>query len=275
MNADTTSGTQLLLWPPSGQVSTTLDSAFIPGAGPSSLSKQRMIGKRFSRLVVIREAGKNKHKKYIWLVRCDCGNKKIVCGENLRCGGTRSCGCLRDEIKHKRLHNLTGKRFGRLVVLRKSSQQRANRTAWDCICDCGKTKTALAINLKRGFTTSCGCFRIERVIETTGGKNNWNYNHHATPEDRLLKRNYAIPKKVLAKIYKRDNYICKACSKKVIRALGGPIAHHLNGWNWFKKGRSDLSNIVTICRRCHEKFHKMFGYGNNTKEQFDQFRKEI
>jgi hypothetical protein len=56
-------------------------------------------GKKFGRLLVIERAGTNTHGAVTWKVRCKCGNKKIVSGKNLSRGATRSCGCLRYEIR--------------------------------------------------------------------------------------------------------------------------------------------------------------------------------
>lgn len=48
-------------------------------------------------------------------------------------------------------------------------------------------------------------------------------------------------------------------------------AHHLDGYNWCKEKRFDISNGVTCCDRCHKLFHKIYGRGKNTKEQFIEF----
>ncbi len=53
-----------------------------------------MIGKRFSRLTVLKHVGivQGKHR---WLCRCDCGNEtKTPTITKLKSGYTRSCGCL-------------------------------------------------------------------------------------------------------------------------------------------------------------------------------------
>lgn len=59
-----------------------------------------LTGQRFGRLTVI-ERAENTRSYYTtrptWRCRCDCGNEAIVIGENLKRGGTRSCGCLRVE----------------------------------------------------------------------------------------------------------------------------------------------------------------------------------
>lgn len=62
--------------------------------------------------------------------------------------------------------DLTGKRFGRLVVLRQSEEDyifpSGRKSAmWVCLCDCGKEHIAQGWDLTSGDTTSCGCYRKE------------------------------------------------------------------------------------------------------------------
>jgi hypothetical protein len=63
-----------------------------------------------------------------------------------------------------RIKDLIGQRFGRLVVTeyigRRDYGQNGQRcTQWECRCDCGNTHVAVASDLKKGSTRSCGCFR--------------------------------------------------------------------------------------------------------------------
>ena len=52
-----------------------------------------LTGRRFTRLVVIARTENSKAGKPRWLTRCDCGTTKIVQGNALRSGSTKSCGC--------------------------------------------------------------------------------------------------------------------------------------------------------------------------------------
>lgn len=45
-------------------------------------------------------------KRITWLCKCDCGNRKVIIGEDLKSGSTRSCGCLKEEGNNKK-HNLS------------------------------------------------------------------------------------------------------------------------------------------------------------------------
>lgn len=56
--------------------------------------------------------------------------------------------------------DMTGQRFGRLLVLKRAENKGA-QTQWMCRCDCGTTRPVRAILLRKGLTTSCGCFMRE------------------------------------------------------------------------------------------------------------------
>ena len=73
---------------------------------------------------------------------------------------------------------------------------------------------------------------------------------------------YTFKKEVLA----RDNYKCVCCGKNYDLKV-----HHLDGYDKFPKKRLDPSNAVTLCKNCHKNFHLIYGRGNNTKEQFEEW----
>lgn len=55
--------------------------------------------------------------------------------------------------------DLTGQRFGRLVVLDRIPPGEHRRTRWRCLCDCGREKVTDTNKLTSGNTRSCGCLR--------------------------------------------------------------------------------------------------------------------
>ena len=59
-----------------------------------------------------------------------------------------------------RAKELLGQRFGHLVVLSKAERRR-DRTAWFCVCDCGREHCATTQDLVAGNTKSCGCLRAK------------------------------------------------------------------------------------------------------------------
>lgn len=56
-----------------------------------------LTNKHFTRLTVVIRVKNDKWGYACWLCECDCGNYKIVQGNRLRNGDTKSCGCLYGE----------------------------------------------------------------------------------------------------------------------------------------------------------------------------------
>src|SRR5207244_10858728 len=57
------------------------------------------------------------------------------------------------------LTDVTGQRFGRLVVLHRVKGGAGAR--WMCRCDCGNEKAILGASLRAGRSRSCGCYCAE------------------------------------------------------------------------------------------------------------------
>ena len=59
------------------------------------------------------------------------------------------------------LMDIKGMRFGRLLVVERAPERSAQGAKWVCVCDCGKKVVTWSKSLRRGETTSCGCYRAE------------------------------------------------------------------------------------------------------------------
>lgn len=66
--------------------------------------------------------------------------------------------------KKYKIENLSGRRFGRLIVTGFAGITTDKKYAWHCACDCGKKTAVRGETLKSGNTTSCGCLAIEKNI---------------------------------------------------------------------------------------------------------------
>ncbi|MDQ0414571.1 hypothetical protein [Mesobacillus stamsii] len=113
---------------------------------------------RYGSLVAIKEVTQIGTKRR-YLCQCDCGNTITARMESLRSGNTKSCGCIKPEnVSKANLNDLTGKRFGKLTVIKRSQEkQNAGHSFWECVCDCGNTTVVDGSNLVSGNTKSCGC----------------------------------------------------------------------------------------------------------------------
>lgn len=61
--------------------------------------------------------------------------------------------------------DLTGQRFGRLLVVGYSHTNASKKAVWLCRCDCGNEKLVAGCHLKSGHTVSCGCYKRELDTE--------------------------------------------------------------------------------------------------------------
>jgi 5-methylcytosine-specific restriction endonuclease McrA len=73
-------------------------------------------------------------------------------------------------------------------------------------------------------------------------------------------------KKWKEQVKKQNGSICQKCGNDK-----NLIIHHIYSYkeNWDR--RHDVNNGVVLCQECHKKFHKSFGYRNNTEEQLVEF----
>jgi len=58
---------------------------------------------------------------------------------------------------HHKAIDLTGQRFGHLVVVEEAGKNKYSSKKWKCQCDCGKLSTPYGCALRSGRATTCGC----------------------------------------------------------------------------------------------------------------------
>ena len=196
--------------------------------------------------------------KYI----CSCGNISQIRFNNFeqrkRC---RKCGSKKiSEIKKysfKYVYNYFKEQGCKLI----EKEYKSNRTLMKYKCNCGEIGEITFGHFKQGRR----CRKCS--IQKHSGKNHWNYNPNITDEERKLGRFY--PDYVIWRneIYKRDDYTCKKCNQR-----GGKLnAHHIINYATNKELRTDRDNGITMCKKCHIKFHKIYGKINNNRQQLDEF----
>jgi len=96
------------------------------------------------------------------------------------------------------------------------------------------------------------------------GSINAKWNPNLTDESRIKNRRTFKNMRWRKAIIKKFNSSCAICK----RELTSMYVHHLNGYTAFPAERFDINNGVCLCEDCHIAFHKAYGFGDNTKEQF-------
>jgi hypothetical protein len=96
-----------------------------------------------------------------------------------------------------KLIDLTGERFGRLIVMQFNHSARtrssSSRPYWRCRCDCGNIKIVAGHHLKSCKIQSCGCIRSENTtrMKTTHGHSKTSiYKIWTHMNSRCFKRSY-------------------------------------------------------------------------------------
>ena len=140
------------------------------GCDRTSHNKKDVTGQRFGKLTVLemiypdRKVSKTGKAKCRCI--CDCGNETVVTLSQLSTGKTKSCGCLRSESAKKKRVDLTGNRYGKLIVeemIYGKGVSGRKRSLCKCRCDCGKEIITPAYTLTSNGKISCGCDVGERI----------------------------------------------------------------------------------------------------------------
>ena len=133
-----------------------------------------LTGQRFGKLVVTGRDYSKTNGTY-WICQCDCGNTISTRKDTLtrQKGNKTSCGCdtaQRNGAAHTK--DETGKKYGKLTVLYRSSPLGSGQAIWKCKCDCGNETEVNGQYLRNGSVQSCGCLRHEgkSTINETGNK---------------------------------------------------------------------------------------------------------
>lgn len=90
-------------------------------------------------------------------------------------------------------NDITGKRFGRLLVIRVAERKTGKRkpVKWLCQCDCGKQILVHTSNLTGSKSKSCGCLRFDNVPpnKTHGMSETVTFNTWSRMLDRCYNKN--------------------------------------------------------------------------------------
>lgn len=114
--------------------------------------KKYLPGEKFGSWKVIKEAEKSCGQRRV-VVRCNCGYEKEAFTSMLPKYKKNNSACKKCKLLDK---DLSFKKFGELLVLKRVRKNNHNHWLYLCQCDCGNKKEVLANSLISGRTVSCG-----------------------------------------------------------------------------------------------------------------------
>lgn len=147
---------------------------------------------------------------------------------------------------------------------------------YECDC-CNKIVETSYVNytnkIKRNNTDKTYCIHCAPRALNSGNKH-YKFNSTLTEEERISMRLNSDYSNFHRLVLKRDNYTCRCCGYKN-NSKRDLVVHHLYSYDINEDLRCEVTNGITLCKKCHKAFHAIYGNGNNTKEQFEEWSHRI
>lgn len=257
-----------------------------------------LTGIKFGRLTVIERHGSDKYGNSLWLCLCECGNETIVRGTSLRNGRTTSCGCYKKEKTKEQWKN---KDFRQM---QSDKMRETSKKLWE-----NEEFRQMQIDKMKRLNEQQWCDKEYRQMKSNGMKEQWQdenmkwrmgYKGGISPISKHL-RSLPIVKQWKKDTYSRENNRCQLTHKEVHG--GNSDIHHLKAFStivieahelhdieikpkvkdytqeelhklekYVESWHKNTLNAVLLCKEVHELFHILYKYGDNTPEQFEEFK---
>ena len=118
--------------------------------------------------------------------------------------------------------DLTGKKFGRVTVIKRVGTEKHGGIIWNCSCSCGNSFNVVGDSLKRGLTKSCGCYRKENTSK--------------------MSKKHGLKKHPLYNLWVGIRARCNNQKHKSYKNYGGRGIKICERWNNFESFISDMGD---------------------------------
>lgn len=230
-------------------------------------------GQKIGKLTVLYQSEKRgKRNEIYWHCKCDCGQEKDILSSSLIKKIVKSCGFCKE--RSKKIIELAGRMFGKLLVLKEHGRTKRQQVTWLCRCECGKESVVSSNDLISGQCQSCGCSRKYKFGEKAPS---WKGGLTAT--GKLIRNHIKKSTSWTQDVLSNYNYTCARCGKR-----GGRLhAHHLVRLSEIITKKNikttddiyknndilfDVENGICLCTDCHRYVHTK---RNTTKEYIIEY----
>ena len=187
--------------------------------------------------------------KYIAL----CGHENSITYAHFAQGGGRVCSKCSRSIQYE--YDYVKECFENDGCELLETEYKNCKTPMRYIAQCGHESTITFDEFLNSLSTPKRCRNCHKI------------KHHEITPDRY-KGKYS---RWRDEVFEKYSGKCVACG----RSDGRMETHHLASFHSNPDKRFDVSNGVVLCFACHVKFHKDFGWRDNTPEQFEEWLKGI
>ena len=210
-----------------------------------------LTGQKFGRLTVIKRV-ENRSNGVCWLCECECGNTKIVRGNDFKSGNTFSCGCYHREMASERMTEQVKKLWESEEF--KQLHKEIKHSWKGGITPIAQHLRSLPIIIQWRKDTY---IRENSKCQLTG-----KHVHGGNSDVHHLKSFNSIVREA-HELYKIEiKEIIGEYTKEELKLLE----------EYVKEWHIDTSNAVLLSDEIHYLFHHEYGFGDNTPEQFEEFK---
>ena len=239
-----------------------------------------LTGMKFGRLTVI-ERAENKGREVCWLCKCECGNEKVVARASLKSGATMSCGCLVSEKSRERMKEQMKEQWQDEDFRKMQSEKMKEKWQDE---DFKKTQSERMkekmekqwqdeemkwkMGYKGGVTPISQYLRHLNIQWYEDCKQKANYTCQLTDKHgcKLNTHHLKAFSTIVIEAHNLHNIQIKDQVKDYTQEELKLLEEYVGSWH------KDNSNAVVLSEDVHKLFHSLYGKGENTPEQFEEFK---
>lgn len=161
----------------------------------------------------------------------------------------------------------TNQKFNKLTFIKATDKKHRKAIRWEALCDCGNTTIVTPCDVTSGNTTSCGCYRLQRLKETCveTGKKARKYIPLISSARSVWSNYKGCSFEYFFKLSQQNCHYCNRPPHRTFNVAGNPNSQYktedqINNGNFTYNGLDRVNsqlghvegNLVTCCYDCNK-----------------------